>query len=388
MISQDERLSRLTSGASVVPVGGCQGAGQSPGIGPESANVRWRYAPGDGYGVSRSAPVVGADGTVYLARECQGTFPPCGSAVDAIGPDGNRRWEWADGGEAIFRSTPAVAPDGTVYVTSDEGPGNLIAIGPGGVTKWKVTGDNLQGPPSLGADGTVYVQSASSDVYAVRAFDGAVLWHFAAAIGSVGLRATPALSADGSTLYVGSSGGVLYALTTDGKLRWQTPISGPTGGHIENAPAVGPDGTIYVATGGSSGNAPGDIDAFSPSGVLKWHYTADGTFETTPAVGSNGLVVAGDDVGAVVALNVADGTLAWSFHAPGTYGSNGFYASSGALGSDGTVYIQNGEGIVFALRDGSSLWTATGASDASPALPANGVLYVAGASGALTAYSR
>src|SRR5207245_2604930 len=69
------------------------------------------------------------------------------------------------------------------------------------------TGDNLQGPPSLGADGTVYVQSASSDVYAVRAFDGAVLWHFAAATGSVGSRATPALSADGSTLYVGSSGG-------------------------------------------------------------------------------------------------------------------------------------------------------------------------------------
>src|SRR5207245_9925509 len=80
--SSEPMPTRTEPGEPTTPAGGwtmfhgsAQHAGQSPGVGPESANVRWTYAPGDGYGVSRSAPVVGADGTVYLARECQGTFP-------------------------------------------------------------------------------------------------------------------------------------------------------------------------------------------------------------------------------------------------------------------------------------------------------------------------
>jgi outer membrane protein assembly factor BamB len=221
-------------------------------------------------------------------------------------------------------------------------------------------------------------------MYAVRPNDGTVAWKFSGAPGTFGVRGTPALSTDATTVYFGSGGGVLYSLNLAGQLQWQASITGPSGGFIENAPAVGSDGTIYVATGGSSGNTPGDIDAFTPAGTLKWHFTANGTFETTPAVTPDGLIVAGDDAGSIVTVHAADGTPAWSFAAPGTYGTNGFSDSSPAIGADGTVYAQNG--TIFAIKNGAIIWSAPGTSDASPALdPSSGTLYVAGGGG-LKAY--
>lgn len=76
----------------------------------------------------------------------------------------------------------------------------------------------------------------------------------------------------------------LSAGPTGGHLSWTYHIQGLKKGNIENTPAVGPDGTIYVATGGTYGNTPSDIEAVNPNGTLKWTYVSNGTFETTPAV--------------------------------------------------------------------------------------------------------
>ncbi|MBV8981266.1 MAG: PQQ-like beta-propeller repeat protein [Acidimicrobiia bacterium] len=365
--------------------GSAQHTGMTDVIGPSSAKVRWSYAPGDAYTAARSSPVVGANGTVYVARgsatnpQCQSpAADSCGSVVDALRPDGSRIWEWTDTTEGIVRSVPAVAPDGTVYVPFDFGPhaGDLVAIAPTGTTKWKVSGIS-SGPPTIGPDGTLYLEDSMSRVEALRPSDGQVLWQFSGAPGGIGARGTPALSADGTTVYAGSGGGVVYALSTTGQLRWQAPSTGPA---IVNAPAVGPGGTIYVATAGVNGDTPSDIDAFSPTGALEWRYTADGAFETTPAVQPDGVVIAGDDVGTVVAV-APGGTLAWSYHASGADGTNGFYDSSAALGADGVAYVQNGLHTVFALKSGHAVWTASVGGDGSPALAGDGVLYVAGTGG-------
>ena len=155
------------------------------------------------------------------------------------------------------------------------------------------------------------------------------------------------------------------------------------------APAVGPDGTIYATTGGPDGLSPSDIDAVNPNGTLKWAYIANGGFETTPAVTAAGRVVAGNDSGTVVAVRQSDGTLAWSYAAPGMPGNNGFDNSSASSDANGNIYIEN-QYAVFALSpEGSLRWTVNGEENpfgSSPAIDDSGTLYVTGGNEALTAY--
>jgi len=350
--------------------------GQSSGHGPRSSTVSWSFAPTDGYQTSGSSPIIGHDGVIYVVSGTPDspTSPP-GSHLDSVSPATHQSlWSWTDPTESILRSTPAVSPDGTVYLVSDQGPGNLIAVGNGGATVWKLTGLNLQGSPTIASDGTIYVMDPSSTVYAVDPTNGQVLWNFAGSPGTVGVRGTPALSRDRSRLYVPSGGGLLYALTagaSGGELQWSYQISGPPGGNIENAPAVDHEGTIYVATGGNYGSTPGNIEAVRPDGTRKWSYTSDGTFETTPAVSRRGLVVAGNDVGTITALRHHDGTVAWSYQAPGTVGTNGFYNSSAAVASGGNIYIQNQLSVFAFNHKGSLEWLADEVGPyvgASPAL--------------------
>jgi outer membrane protein assembly factor BamB len=366
-------------------------AGTSAGPGPTTSNVSWTFDLGDGYNTQASSPIIGPDGTIYLESGAQSASggPGCGAQIVAISPSTQEiLWSWSDTTENVFGSTPALGPNGTVYVVADApncsgGVGDLIAIASGGTTLWKLTGLGLIGSPTVGPDGTVYVEDSASTLYAVNPSNGQVLWSFAGASGSVGEPGFPAISADGTTLYLPSGGGDLYALTagpTGGQLLWTYQIQGPQDGWIVNAPAVGPDGTIYVATGGfgDDGAVPGDIEAVNPDGTLKWSYLSDGTFQSTPTVTATGQIVAGNNAGTVVALNEADGSLAWSYQAPGAGGTNGFFYAASAAG-DGTTYLQNQLSVFALSATGALEWSADEnayAYGASPALDGLGTLYV------------
>ncbi len=368
--------------------GGFTHAGASSAVGPSSTAASWTVSGHGRYADNGTSPVVGRDGTIYLLQESQEKTPGHATRLLAISPTTHETlWGWTGGGKA-FRSTPAVAPDGVVYVVTDLGQQDLLAIKQSGTnpkrgtTLWTLSGTDLQGSPTIGRDGTVYVESASSELYAVDPQNGHVYWTFTGSSGTVGVRGSPALSPDGTTVYLPSGGGDLYALSAGakgGRLAWTYHIQGPRGGNIENDPAVGPDGTIYVATEGTYGNTPADIEAVNPDGTLKWAYISNGGFETTPAVTAAGQVVAGNDVGTVVAVKQSNGKLAWSYAAPGSYGINGFYNSSSASDGDGDVYIQNQDRVFALSPTGSVLWTAKESSyGASPALDDSGTLYVTG----------
>jgi outer membrane protein assembly factor BamB len=365
-------------------------AGASQAVGPSSPATSWSLKASSSYSDFGISPAIGSDGTIY---QLQGqTKNDLHWRLRAISPTTHKTLWSSTGQGGPFDTTPAVAPDGVVYVAMDgRGGKGLYAIENGGTELWERSfhDGGLDVSPTIGPDGTVYVEDSVSKVYALNPENGHAYWKFAGSTGTFLGEGTPALSPDGTTVYLTTAGGDLYAVSagpTGGQLAWTYHIQGPTDGGIANAPAVGPDGTIYVATAGNNGNTPGDIEAVNPDGTLKWAYVSNGTFETTPAVTAAGQVVAGNDVGTVVAVQQSDGALAWSYSAPGVYGQNGFYNSSAASDAKGNIYLQNQVSVFAFSPEGSLLWTVNDGGYSSPALDDSGTLYVDGGDQSLIAY--
>ena len=88
-------------------------------------------------------------------------------------------WVFKTGGPLDY-SSPAIGSDGTVYVGTSAVPGladptrkhngKVYALdGESGEKKWEFeTGDEVWSSPAIGSDGTVYVGSTDSNVYAIK----------------------------------------------------------------------------------------------------------------------------------------------------------------------------------------------------------------------------
>jgi len=75
-------------------------------------------------------------------------------------------------------SSPAIGSDGTVYVGSYDS--KLYALsGKSGVKLWEFeTGGRVSSSPAIGSDGTVYVGSDDKKLYALNGKTGVKLWEF------------------------------------------------------------------------------------------------------------------------------------------------------------------------------------------------------------------
>jgi len=173
--------------------------------------VRWRCDAGQ---ATLSAPVVGPDGTVYVAAGPQLPLLATQSFVLAVAPDGTPRWRCKL--EEEVAGGPALGPDGTVYIAESSGPvdadgkaktdGQVCALGTDGTVRWRCAVGTL-GSGSLLVDsaGVVYVAAGAGTVCAV-APDGTLKGRFEVGVSPRYL----ALGADG-TLY-GAGDGIVCAL--------------------------------------------------------------------------------------------------------------------------------------------------------------------------------
>jgi outer membrane protein assembly factor BamB len=188
---------------------------------------------------------------------------------------------------------------------------------------------------------------------------GTLLWSFDT--GST-IVSSPALANDG-TLYVGNYSG-LCAITNDGlsaSNKWTITLA-----RSMASPAIGTDGTVYVAADN------GNLYSISPNGSINWAYPTSGG-SGAPAIGYNGtLYLEGSNYLYAV---VPSGALAWksAIDAQGRYGSP-------VVAPDGTIYICSSSGTLYAFdTDGTQKWSKPlEARDPSPALGADGTIYVGG----------
>ena len=168
--------------------------------------------------------------------------------------------------------------------------------------------------------------------------------------------------------------GIVHA-QTDGSQRWAfTTLSTSTSGTILSSPAIGPDGTVHVGVevgSGSSTTPSGRVFALHPNGSQKWVFTAPDWVDSTPAIAADGMVYFGAWNGVLYALN-SDGTKRWEFKA------GSFIASSPAIGADGTIYVGAGSNLVAVTSAGALKWSFPAADwiDSSPAIAPDGTIVV------------
>ncbi|MBC8252900.1 MAG: PQQ-binding-like beta-propeller repeat protein [Ardenticatenia bacterium] len=275
---------------------------------------KWRLAIA---GESWASPVLASDGTVYIARD---------SDVHAIGPDGTLRWTLSAEQRV---SDVVVGADGTVYVSSN----CLYAVEPDGQQRWVTSGEGCQGLGSLAVapEGRIYGLSATS----LFAFDsnGTLLWEKVTAPGARG----------GSTaLMIGPQGDIYVNGITAASVGVALPIApldvlGPWGnyrfdafrgegfdGYIPAAPAIAPDGTVYLtwrSVGDSyvtadnvltAGVGPWHLQARTPAAATLWSVALGGEPCSLPIVAGDGTAYLALCNGDLLAVR-SEGTLQWRF---------------------------------------------------------------------------
>lgn len=198
---------------------------------------------------------------------------------------------------------------------------------------------------------------------------GLVLWR---AQTSGFVKSSPVVGADGR-VYVGVKKGFCAIEPTTGNPIWCNKLAGVV---RRNAAAIAADGTLYI------GDRANRLWAINPDGTTKWSFAVgnDGDVNTSPAIAPDGTIyMAGTFNGVVHALS-PDGDLLWRL----PLGSAVSY-SSPAVAADGTIYIGTVRGQLVAISPAGVLqWQALIRSSirfGSPSIGADGTIYVGSKAG-------
>ncbi len=309
----------------------------------------------------------------------------------ALGQPEDERVEW------VFEipSNPpgsfvGVGDDGSIYITDDL---RLYALTPNGSLKWTLDGVSGGQPITFGDDGTLYTSMSGRGIAAVNP-NGTLQWEY----WPTDNRRTicgPSVGPDGHVYAVQEQhlglGQGLYALNSSGKLLWTNPGDPGLGradlGHAQIV--FGPD-RLYTAVEGFRGGFPGSW-CFGLDGKQIWHSGAGGLeipATSFPKVLPDGRVAfRWGQIGVMVIQ--PDGDVDWIEE----HGDAGLLVGP-AVGSDGVLYAGNWQGVrLWALNaDGTTRWK--GDDDSANALfgltvaPDNSKVIATGAPGWIGAWVR
>jgi len=180
--------------------------------------------------------------------------------------------------------------------------------------------------------------------------------------------ASPAIGPDG-TIYLAEGAGCVRGVNPDGSLKWQLRIPGG----IDAPPTVAGDGTVYLS-GGSY------LYSVRPDGILNYRLSR-GHVDSY-----NAISVVGDSVlyypnPRLLSMD-REGTIRWVNRFEGGTGPQ-------VVAADGTVYFQTSGGRLVALNPDSSMrWAVvnSGSRYCSPSLGDQGAIYCASDGGSISAF--
>jgi len=336
----------------------------SAAVGPHTGTIAWTRDLG---GNVTPSPVVGSDGTIYLASNA--------GVLHALDPlTGADRWTFDGGGpfggETDLSTSPVVLPSGSVLWP---GPDHVLyEVSSSGTEVWshKFTG-NLLSPVRSGS--TVYVVSMSGTVSAIRVGGPVPEIAWTTGIGNRSFGA-PVVGHDGEVVTTVDRSVVAVAdHGSHGSVAWRRALDAD----IEVSPSLDTRGDVFVTTN------RGSVYSYSASGHLRWHEQVGTESYSSSSVSPSGLLYVGDNRGELHVLQSSDGHQV----AKHRLSDRGLWGGQ-AIDRDGDVYLgtQSG-GIVGIGATGRQLFQvrANGPIDSYPALTGDGTLIVGDQSGTVYA---
>ena len=308
--------------------------------------------------VSGSGVSISFNAQAVLVRGSQTTYADITNSVSTLWTSNNN----PPGGPEVLQ--PPTTTNGGVYTGLNDGCA-CIKASSGGINAQPVTvgvgpGGNACAlcptfTPTPTATATPKGATAQVSSADPSSLGGTLLWTFD---GHAPVDGQIAAAPDGSADFI-SADGMLHSIDLNGHEVFDRPAGGI-------APAVGPDGTIYVQ------GTTSWVYALDPAGRPRWKLNV-GT-GTGPLAADSNAVYANEN-GNLVAL--AAGQTLWSVPL-GTL-------SRGAITPDGVVVASSGA-LTALSSSGSTLWTFTPAGGFSGNLAvANGTVYCGSGSGTVYA---
>ncbi len=269
---------------------------------------------------------------------------------------------WSSGAATGVEGQASIAADGTVYAVTLEG--TLWAIHSNGtpISSYKLPSTEYFGSPTptIAKDGTILI--GWGEAFVALHPNLTLAWQVNLPMNE---WASDAVVDDAGVTYFNSSDGFLHAVKADGTDAWP-PFPLTKQSIIIAAPALGADGVLYVSDGDS-------LRAINTMGQLGWSAPLPGE-AFTPVVGIDGRIYVVTTSDGVVHAFDANGTEAWSVTIP-----SGCRTETPAVGADGTIYIGGGDGQIHAITPaGAAKWTTPIADQprSGVAVGGNGTIYV------------
>ncbi|MGI8423514.1 MAG: PQQ-binding-like beta-propeller repeat protein [Chloroflexota bacterium] len=184
----------------------------------------------------------------------------------------------------------------------------------------------------------------------------------------------PAIAPDG-TVYVASTNGTIYGLSADGGQRWSISA----GASVLGSVALGPEGRLYVGDSRGRFRAIQQVD-----GTVLWSLDGYGAIRSTPAVATDGRIYFGTDAGELVSLE-PDGRERFRLRAELDV------TGAPAIGPEGDLIWGSRDGkLRRASTGGDGSWTAVldGPILSAPVLSAEGSTVYVGSGQSVLAVDR
>lgn len=344
------------------------------------------FLPSGGIGMdSVRFPSIGTYQIRAIAQDSLGLVSET-SAVKEFTVVGEGEILWALPGEEEFVSSPAISQ---AVRGSETRPALLIGgidehfyaydlyqaetlyVASEGAGTW----EEFLSSPAIGADGAIYIGNENGRFYAFNT-SGNIKWRFPDTLSQSAFSSSAAI--DGNAIYIAGEDKTLRKLQDNGATGeeiWSYPLHTD----VNSSPVILPDNRVVVV------DDSGYVTCVTASGALSWERFLDAGVTSSPAIDQDGNLYIGTDQGDLVSLS-SDGNLRWTYHVQGEYND---INSSPVVDLDGNIYFGCENGYVYKLNQSGTLeWNCevwpNASLSATPALAADGVLYIAGAADSMT----